>query len=213
MAKPKTSFLYRQTLSTRLGKPAPPAWQSRLRGTLLLAFVSAFAYQQTHVSHEIRSGALCVLLSSIACLLLEHRSRPGSVAVTSLEDRADFRFGRSFDELSPDEQGQLLREYQVGTFHLRAAPFGRTVVEPDEREERSRKQAIFALFLGVLTAAALHWTYMRRPAVPLLQVLGSSRSRTFWALVFASVLPWSVVLLRGPRYVAGTRASGVLPLA
>ena len=180
MAELKTSVLYRQTLAARIGRPAPAARQSRLRGILLLAFVSALAYQQTHVSGEMQGEVASILMLSIINLFVEwRRSKPGSVAVTSLEDRADFTFGRSFDDLSPEEQKQLLEKYQVSTFYMHSRPFGRMIVEADPREQRSRRYASLALCLGTLPAAGFYWAYMVFPTVPLLQVLGSSRSDTF----------------------------------
>ena len=205
MAKPKTSFLYRQSLAFRLGRPAPNAWGSRIGPSLLILFISVVAYTQIRASHEIRGEAIAIVLMSCVNLLLNRRAKPNGVAVTSLEDRADFKFGRSFDELSPEERTQLLLKYQVGTFYLQAAPFGRTVVKPDPQDARSRRYALLVLCLGTLLVTGLHLTYLSWPRVAALQVLGSSRSVVFWTLVFATILPWCVMLLRGPRFVAFKR--------
>jgi hypothetical protein len=84
--------------------------------------------------------------------------------VTSLEDRAQLEYGRSFDALEEDEKRDILGLYQVGTY---------IVMQPqeDEREQmdRMKSQEVAARILRatMLVVLAVYWVgYLWLPSRP-----------------------------------------------
>lgn len=148
-----------------------------------------------------------MLIFILNLLLLDRRSRRDRIAVSSLEDRADFKYGRAFDELSWAEQQELLREYRVGTCYFTGVPFGRRVVDFDPAYARKHKLATLLLLLGTALFTACHAAYSFADRMEWLRLLGSSRSLGFWLLVFSSFWPILIVLWRGPQRTTQSTAS------
>lgn len=115
--------------------------------------------------------------------------------VSSLDDRAQVAHGLNFEQLSPDEQTEILRRYQVGGRYLDETP--------DERQEAARLQANDAAFRllrrTLLWFAAAYWAaYLWMPAGGWRDVLTDSPVIISWLIVFVISLPQAIELWNEP---------------
>jgi hypothetical protein len=83
--------------------------------------------------------------------------------VTSLEDRAQLEYGRSFDALEEDEKRDILDRYQVGTYVMQH--------QEDEREQmdrmKSQEVAARILRMTMLVVLVVYWVgYLWLPSRP-----------------------------------------------
>ena len=83
--------------------------------------------------------------------------------VTSLEDRAQLEYGRSFDALGEDEKREILKRYPVGTYVMQH--------QEDEREQmeqmKSQEEAARILRTTMLVVLAIYWVgYLWLPSRP-----------------------------------------------
>ncbi len=196
--KPKTSAQYRQSVAARTGHNFS-GWRSSLPVLAILAMILLLAFSSLRHARGTSTLWLVTLFLNMFTLSGDRKPLPNAITVTSLEDRADFRFGRPFDELARSEQVELILEYQVGAFPLETAPFGRPLVPTDPRYPKRMKQRRILLRANLLFAVAAHAAYLHWPGLPLLRAIGSSRSLIFWLIPFLCSMPLAVLLWRGPQ--------------
>jgi hypothetical protein len=92
--------------------------------------------------------------------------REGKVVLGSLDDWAKYQYGNPFDQITEEEQHELLRTYRVGNYlmpYKGASGFDPQV--PDERELAEQNRAIrktltFLIWLLIIEAASQnHWKH------------------------------------------------------
>lgn len=131
---------------------------------------------------------------------------PQDVPLNTLEDRADFQFGKSFDELSPEQQEFLLGEQrQSSTLFLPLAPgLKHPNLVPDlkylAKLRRARRVALF----GFLALVAAHFAVPLLPRLSILAACINQARPCFWCIFEGLLLPMLFLVWRGPwRLEAG----------
>ena len=178
--KPKTSTQYRQSVAARTGHGIK-GLRAALPILIILAALIVFTLESLRPSREINTQSLATISMTMFSLALGRKPPPEAIRVTSLEDRADFRFGRPFDELARSAQQELLLEYQIGAFPLDTAPFGRPLIPTDPWYPERLKRWRFVCIASGAFPLAVHALYLHWPGLRLLRVLGSSHSPVFCA--------------------------------
>lgn len=149
--------------------------------------------------HRLRELELAVLYPAIcAKMALKDWSRSSYLrrrCVSSLDDRAQAAHGLNFEQISADEQSEILRRYQVGGRYLDETP--------DERQEAARLQANDAAFRFLrkmlLWFALGYWAvYLWMPAGGWRDTLTDSPVILSWLVIFVISLPQVIELWTEP---------------
>ena len=130
----------------------------RVRRLQVLMFCFWIAALLVTAGHPLPARSLVALrilpiVSLFSILTFDRNPRRRSIMVTSLDDRATLRYGAEFDQLTPDQQHDILSRYQVGTYLFPFTP------NPDQRrhEEASTLQAHRLLRRALVPLLAVYW--------------------------------------------------------
>jgi hypothetical protein len=125
--------------------------------------------------------------------------------VTSLDDRAQVSHGVNFDQLSAEEQKQLLRKYRMGRYVLDVDWVS------DERQQAARLQAKDKAYRLLKVALpwflAVYWAlYLWVPAGDLRTALMDSPMMISWLAVLIVTLPNAIEMWTEPDEIGEPRA-------
>lgn len=184
-------------------------WRSRRyrRRQVLWFYLAMLAGAATTLGDEHRSwrGIAWALLFPALCasVALKDWSRWSYSrwrCVSSLDDRAQVEHGLNFEQLSGEEQKEILRRYQVG---------GRLLDEtPDERQLAARLRANDAAFRFLRRAllwfaVAYEAAWLLAPPGGLRDVVTDSPVIIAWLVVFVISLPQVIEMWSEPDEMAG----------
>lgn len=126
---------------------------------------------------------------------------PQDIPLKTLEDRADFRFGKAFDELTPAQQELLLGQGQQNRTLF--APLEPGLKYPNllpdlaylGKLQRARRIALF----GLLALVSAHFAVLLLPRLPFVANCLDQARPAFWCIFGALLLPLLFLVWRGPR--------------
>jgi hypothetical protein len=198
MPPPKTSRGLRRAMKRRSRR-----WRRReVVFFYLLMFLSLLvSLGEDHHSFVAFSRAVTPVVIAIG-LALSRWPRSQQRMVTSLDDRAQVAHGVNFEQLTPEEQKEVMGEYRMGPHPVDWVP--------DERQEQCRLQAYDLAFRFLRVAlpclAAAYWAvYLWMPDGNWRVTSMDSPVVISWAAVFVISLPKVIEMWTEPDQFGESR--------
>ncbi len=114
------SYLFRSTFERKWPKRSRRRWNVILFVTALI--VALIEGGTTLRAHTVLARAVPYVALLPILLYDTGTKRRGNVYVTSLDDRAVFKYGAEYDALTPEQQKDILDHYRVGTYAFPRPP-------------------------------------------------------------------------------------------